>query len=284
MAGFDWYQATIPAPVDDVLEGCLHLGGQVGFRHAKGMHGYATSTVLSDAQGDLGRILHGGSHSRPHVIFTSDAAQAGAELIRARFPEHLVTRVDAREDFGGDGVFDQTLPSLLAAAESHRVRVDTRGDHLLRHEARTVYLGAPSSAVRFRMYDKAAELRAKFAADPVRLAEVPPSLTRLEAQVRPQTALARKAFASIEPMAVMGCSAWLRDIWEQVAGLKLEPVQVGKPWRQADDDRAYAYLLAQYGGLLERLKADLGSWACVGEQLGHDLSERRAVARRGKPG
>lgn len=283
MAAFDWYQATIHAPVDDVLEACLDLGGQVTFQHAKGMQGYGTATLIQGEDGTLGRVMHGGCHHYPHAIFTSDAAQPGAELIRARFPEHVVTRLDAREDFGDPGAFDRMLPSLLEAAKRHRVRVDTRGDHLLRQEARTVYLGAASSAVRLRQYDKAAELRSKFAADPARLATVPDHLTRLEAQVRPQTLLARKAFATIEPLAVMGCSAWLREVWEHIAGLKLEPVQVGKPWRQSDDDRAYAYLLSQYGGLLKRRMADHGSWAALGAQLGHDLAERdQAERKRGR--
>ena len=166
-----------------------------------------------------------------------------------------------------------------------RVNIGSRstrgGDHLLTKQGRTLYLGAPSSACRQRLYDKATELRAKFAADPVRLAQVPPHLTRLEAQVRPQTREARERFATIEPLAVMGSSAWLRYVWHQVAGLELDPVQVGKPWRQADDERSYAYLLAQYGGLLRRIHGDLGSWACVGEQIGHDLAEREAAQRRG---
>ena len=280
MAAFDWYQATIREPADEVLEVCLSLGDRCSLEHTKGRQGYATTTRVLDQDGLVGQVLHGGSHPYPHVIFTSEQAQPGAELIRARFPLHEVTRLDAREDFGDAGAFDRMLPALLSAAERHRVRVDTRGDHLLRKEARTVYLGAPSSAVRLRQYDKAAELRSKFAADPVRLASVPENLTRLEAQVRPQTHEGRKQFATIEPLAVMGSSAWLRDVWQAVAGMDLEPVQVGKPWRQSDDDRAYAYMLAQYGARLARLKDDLGSWSCVGEQIGHDLAERDKAARR----
>lgn len=280
MASFDWYQATVYVPPEDVLEACMGLGECIALEHGKGRQGYATVTRVLDAEGLAAQVLHGGSHPYPHVIFTSERAQPGAELIRARFPVHQVTRLDAREDFGDAGAFDRMLPSLLAPAERHRVRVDTRGDHLLRKEARTVYLGAASSAVRLRMYDKAAELRAKFAADPVRLAAVPENLTRLEAQVRPQTPEGRKAFATIEPLEVMGSSAWLREVWQSVAGIGLEPVQVGKAWRQSDDDRAYSYLMAQYGGLLGRIKADLGSWACVGEQIGHDLAERAKAERK----
>jgi hypothetical protein len=232
----------------------------------------------------VARVFHGGSHQYPHAVVSGEWAQPGAELIRARFPQHLVTRADAREDFAGPDTFDRTQPHLLEVAQAHRVKVDTRGDHLLTKQGRTIYLGSAASAVRLRMYDKAAELRAKFAADPVRLAQVPDHLTRLEAQVRPQTREARSAFASIEPVAVMGCSAWLREVWRRVVGLEVEPVQVGKVWRQADDDRAYAYLLAQYGGLLRRMQADLGSWECVGLQIGSDLAERDKVKRRARAG
>ncbi len=282
MAGFDWYQATVRAPVDDVVEALGDLADSWTLEHSRGMHGYAHSTALVGSDGPLARVWHGGSQEYPHVVLSGEEAQGGAELIRARFPLHSVTRVDVREDFSDAGAFDRILPVMLAAAEAHRLKVDTRGDHLLTKQGRTVYLGASSSAVRERLYDKAAELRAKFAASPEKLAKVPEELVRLEAQVRPQTKESRAAFASIEPLAVMGSSAWLRDVWRGVVGLELTPVQVGKAWRQSDDARAYAYLLAQYGGLLKRLRVELGSWDCLGLQIGHDLAERDAAARKGR--
>jgi len=64
--------------------------------------------------------------------------------------------------------------------------------------------------------------------------------------------------------------------------MELEPVEVRRPWRQADDERAYAYLLSQYGKVLQRMKDDLGSWDCVGLQLGHDLAERQTAEKRAK--
>ena len=279
MAGFDWYQATVPHCTNDVLEALHGLSERVSMEHGKGVQGYAHTSVLSDPDGPVGRVWHGGTHTHPHVVFSGEASQAGAELIRVKFPEHYVTRADAREDFADEGAFDRIAPVLLGAAQAHRVKVDTRGDHLLTMQGRTIYLGAASSACRQRLYDKAAELRAKFAADPIRLAQVPLHLARLEAQVRPQTRAARLQFASIEPMAVMGSSAWLRDVWRGVVGLDLEPVQVGKPWRQSDDERAWAYLLAQYGGILRRVREDLGSWDCVGLQIGSDLAARDKASR-----
>ena len=279
MASFDWYQATVQAGVDDVMEALCGLVERPNFQHAKGAHGYAHSTSVHGADGPVARVWHGGTHEHPHAVITGEHAQAGAECIRAAFPDHFVTRADAREDFGDAGAFDRITPVMLTAAQANRVKVGCAGDWALTMQARTLYLGAPSSACRQRLYDKAAELRAKFAADPVRLAAVPEHLVRLEAQVRPQTRSSRREFATIEPLAVMGSSRWLREVWKGVAGLDLEPVQVGKLWRQSDDDRAYAYMLAQYGGMLSRRMQDHGSWACVGQQIGVDLAERQRAKR-----
>ena len=281
MAAFDWYQATVREDVNTVIEALWGLSERATLEHGRGMHGYGQSSRLEAADGLVAQIWHGGSHAYPHVVLTGEHAQPGAELIRARFPEHTVSRVDAREDFADAGAFDRIQAVLLDTARQHRVKVDTRGDHLLTMEGRTVYLGASSSACRLRLYDKAAELRGKLAANPALLAEVPEHLTRLEAQVRPQTQEAKRDFASIEPMAVMGSSAWLRRVWLHVAGLELEPVQVEKPWRQADDDRAYDYMLAHYGGVIGRRIAEQGA-ACFGLQLQHDLAEREAAKRKAR--
>ena len=53
-------------------------------------------------------------------------------------------------------------------------------------------------------------------------------------------------------------------------------------WRQSDDDRAYSYMLAQYGGMLRRRFEDIGSWDLVGRQIGDDLQARAVADRRAK--
>jgi hypothetical protein len=79
----------------------------------------------------------------------------------------------------------------------------------------------------------------------------------------------------------MGSSRWLREVWKGVSGLDLEPVEVRKGYRQSDDERAYRYLLAQYGSVLSRMQRDLGDWACVGMQIGSDLAESELAKRKG---
>ena len=274
MPAFDWYQGTVRAPLDDVIGACLGLAEGAELKHCKGLQGYGHRTVVQAAGASIGQVWHGGTHVHPHVVFSSDAATAGADMIRAAFPDHLVTRLDVKEDFGEPDAFDRMLPTLLGAAHRHRVGVDTRGDHLLRKEGRTVYLGSKTSAVQCRQYDKAAELRAKFASNPSRLLEVPAHLTRLEVQVRPSTPMARQAFSKIEPIAAIGCSDWTRDIWRDITGMELERVSVTKAWRESDDDRAYSAMLAQYGRMLGRRMLHHGSWSAFGCQLGSDLADR----------
>lgn len=274
MAAFDWYQATVPAPVDDVLAAVLGLSERAVLRHTRGNNGYAHSTVVDGPDGTLGAVWHGGSHERPHVVFTGDQAEEGSQCIRAAFPEHFVRRADPRVDFIDATAYERIQGVMVDVARAYRVKPGTAGDHLVHKEGRTFYLGAPSSAVRQRLYEKTAEQRAKLAADPARLAAVPENWVRLEAQIRPQSKEAALTFAAIDPVAAMGSSRWLRAVWAGVVGTHVEPVQVGKAWRQSDDDRAYSYLLAQYGGLLRRRKEEHGSWAALGAQIGSDLSER----------
>jgi hypothetical protein len=279
MARFDWYQATVPAPVPDVLAALPSLADSPAWeRMRKAPHGYGFGQTLNDSQGPVLRVWWGGSHEHPHVVASGERTPAVADLLRGEWPQHRVSRVDVCEDYSEPGAYDRLQGIALGVAQEHGVTVGTAGDHLLTKQGRTLYLGAPTSHTRLRVYDKAAELRSKFQAQPERLAELPDELARFEVQVRPQHTLAKIAAAQADPVSLMGSSAWMRKLMQLVAGLDLEPFQAGKVWRQSDDDRAYAALLAQYGGVLRRVCADLGSWDCVGRQIGEDL-ERRSHAK-----
>ena len=282
-ARFDWYQATVESEVGPLLRALE--GGFPGARWEgmpKAPQGYAFGHRLSDVDGQVCMVWYGGTHELPHVVSSGETAQPVAEVLRAEYGggRHRVSRADACIDFAEPGADDRLQGIALGVAAEAKVKVSTAGDHLLTKQCRTVYLGAPTSHTRLRIYEKADELRQKYRADPARLASVPAELARLECQVRPQTPMGRVAAAQVDPVVLMGSSRWMRELMRLVAGLDLEPFEAGKPWRQADDDRAYAALLAQYGGLLARIRSDLGSWDMVGRQIGADLAERAAVRAR----
>jgi hypothetical protein len=48
-------------------------------------------------------------------------------------------------------------------------------------------------------------------------------------------------------------------------------------WREADDDRAFHFMIRQYGHMLERMRGDLGDWGCVGLQIGDAISKLRRM-------
>jgi len=187
----------------------------------------------------------------------------------------LVSRIDPCIDYAEPGAYDVLQSIALEVASQHRVKVGTAGDHLLTMRGRTLYLGASSSHVRLRIYDKADELRQKFANMPDVLDTVPDVLTRVEAQVRPKTPAAKAEAAKTSPIELFGSALWLRHFIRRAFDLDIQPFQAGPVWRRSDDDRAYAAMLAQYGNMLLRRLADLGSPECLGLQIVHDLRSRK---------
>lgn len=283
MAGrFDWYQATVEAELKplflDLEQACEGPAAWEPMQRAP--HGYKFGQRLNDGDGQVCMVWWGGVHERPHVVSSGESAQFVAEVLRGHYADsHRVSRADACVDYSEAGAYDRLQGIALGVAEECRVKVGTAGDHLLTKEGRTLYLGAPTSHTRLRLYDKAAELRQKFKGS-MRALDVPAELTRLECQVRPQTPAAKAAAAKVSPVELMGSCAWMRELMRRVSGLELAPFEAGRPWRQSDDDRAYAALLAQYGGLLTRMSVDLGSFDMVGRQIGHDLAEKAARPKR----
>lgn len=284
-ARFDWYQATVKAEVAPLM-GALGEGLAEGAPQWENMprapHGYKFGRRLLDDGGQLGMVWWGGCHEWPHVVASGESAHDLAEFLRGEFGhgQHSVSRADACIDYAEPGAYDRLQGLALEVAADKGIKVGTAGDHLVTLKGRTVYLGAPTSHTRLRIYDKAEELRQQFKCDPVKRAQVPEELARFECQVRPQTPLGKLAASQASPVELMGSSAWMRELMRRVSGLELEPFEAGKPWRQADDDRAYAALLAQYGGLLQRIRVDLGTWDMVGRQIGDDLAVRSKVQAR----
>lgn len=283
MARFDWYQATVRGEVAAVRE-CLlaSFPGSAWERVRTAPNGYRFSENLVASDGKVCSVWWGGVHEFPHVVASGGVTPLVVDVLRSELPDHGCSRLDPCIDYADPGAYDRLQGIALEVAQERRIKVGTAGDHLLTHKGRTLYLGAPSSHTRLRLYDKAQELRDKFRNDPEALLSVPEELARMEVQVRPQTPEAKRRAAHLSPLEVMGSTAWTRELMRVVAGLDLSPFEAGKVWRQSDDDRAYSALLAQYGGLLRRMREDAGSWECVGLQIGSDLVSRDA-ARRGRP-
>lgn len=150
--GWDWSATTHDGRkgvVDDLLGA---LGAEVVLP-GRGLQGWSQSVQGYDADGYLlGSVYFGAARDDVHVLSTSAAADAARQAVvgmdRAR-TARVDTRVDTLLPFDTlAGVCEDAAASY--GSRITRMESSERGQSL----GRTVYLGAPSSAVRVRVYEK----------------------------------------------------------------------------------------------------------------------------------
>lgn len=235
----------------------------------RGIHGYAVTHNLATSAGDsIARVLAGGSHADPHVIASGVRTPEVVDAIRGHWPEHhAVSRVDVAEDFRDPGAWSRLCMVALDVAEDHRLRHSTAGDWLGSNAGeygRTLYLGAPTSAMRHRVYEKGRQMAGEYEALGL---PVEPDWSRSESQLRVPRHLRERA-ASMSPLEVATSTKWSTDLWGRIQGAGLERYELPSAYRGADEARRLHYLVRQYGPTLERLAERLGGdWARVGEYL-----------------
>lgn len=273
---FDWYQATIPEnPVVlvETLKATLAPDGDI--IEGRGRHNYHQSFRVRDARGErVAEVLAGGPNGHPNATASGAATDGFVRLVRDAWPDHRVTRFDAAEDFCAVGAFDAVEEVCRQVARELRVkgRAIVPDDP---SEGRTYYLGAVSSDVRVRLYDKTAESRRALPEE--RRGEIPDNWARLEAQIRPRKEW--KAYAAkVTPEEAWGFAGWTAELAARAFALQVQRITM-QAGRETDHERAYRFMLLQYGGVLRQMFADLGSWDCVGLTIGEDLkriSKRRS--------
>jgi hypothetical protein len=271
---FDWYAATVPGvPPMEVLEAVRRgLNGSV--TEGRRRLGYAQSFRIEDRRGDLLAEVLAGSVGRndlaPHAVATGEKAQEFSRVLREAFPEHRVSRFDAAEDFDEPGAFAGLTNVMGEIALANRVKGlwITPDDP---EDGATYYLGGKSSAVTCRAYQKGLQVRKSL--HPALRPQVSADWARLEVQVRPPKQMGKALAASLTPEQAWGFAAWSQALVLAAINLEIPRVE-GLGWQpQSDDDRAMDWLCRQYGPLLGRVFNDLGSWECVGLQIGDRLAE-----------
>lgn len=273
---FDWYQPTIsenPIVLVETLKASLAADGEI--IEGRGRQNYRQSFRILDARGErVAEVLAGGSNGDPNVTASGIVTPRFVEVVREFWPEHRVTRFDAAEDMAQEGALD-TLEAVcrgLAKDLGIRGRAVVPDDPL---EGRTYYLGAPSSDTRVRLYDKTAETRGKL--PPERHDEVPDHWARLEVQVRPRKEWKRYA-AQATPEQAWGFAGWTHELAKRALSLQIQRITM-QAGRETDDERAFRFMVMQYGPLLQRMLRDLGSWDCVGLTIGEAIKKHQEQRR-----
>jgi hypothetical protein len=271
---FDWYQPTIPERPMVIVEELLARlapGGEVV--EGRGRHNYHQAfEILNRDRDRVAVVLCGGPNGDPNVTASGAACDEFVPVVRELWPAHRVTRADVAEDFAAKGVYEGLEASCRAVAGEAGVkgRAIVPDDPA---DGRTYYMGAPTSDVRVRLYDKTAESRRHLPEK--RHAEVPDHWARLEVQVRLRKDW-KSAAAFMEPDGFWGFARWTSQLAAMALKRDVERLKMN-PARETDYDRAYRALLEQYARTFARLLQDHGSPAAVGAQIYDDL---RAMGRR----
>lgn len=263
-AGFDWMAATIEDYPGVIVDALMVLPGAHDLKRGRGMNNYRErATVLTDDGEVLATVLHGGLNGAPHAYASGDAAGPFTEVLRHTWADrHRVTRLDTAQDVSAD------FPTVYASLQSFARQKGLKGESRIPDDpidGATYYVGAVSSPIRFRCYEKGKQL-AKLAGtvDGFDLDAV-----RFELQVRPVRE-GKLTATQLTADQVWGVTPWARQIAQQ--HLAANPDRVVMQRRLPTNyERTHRAMLDQYGPHLREMLARHATWCGVGEQLGLDL-------------
>lgn len=290
---FDWYQTTIETDPQHAIQTIAKLGHRLEpadnlarrYRYLQGFQ------VIHDHKGVVATCFAGGNGGKPHAFASSEATDDFVQLVREQWPDrHLVTRMDAAEDFNDRTAFDRLRKEALKVAKSHRLAFPAIVDELNAKAGRTQYIGSPSSDYRGRLYEKGLEQLAKhrewFAKhypqfDPMQAESLttptgepirPEDWIRIEVQCRPDGEQARRAAAAATPEQAWGFTSWSHDLAKVALNLDLERIYI-RQRKVSKDDESLRWMCQQYGAMLQRFAQDLGDWKAVGLQIRDTINE-----------
>lgn len=267
---FDWYQASVPEVHPEVLMETLSKSDFYGdWEQAKAGKGYDSGAHFIVGGEVVYRMSFGGQNEEhgPNIIGSGGAAPKLAQVLREHFPRHRVSRVDSCEDYHHPDVYDYLRKRALRIAREQKVQVREIVKPLQESDdGRTLYLGSQTSIVSMRLYEKGKQLG------------VGEDWVRAELQVRPQKEM-KDIAAHLSPVELWACAKWSHAVAQMMGHEKLQRVDV-QMYQPSDHERAYRFMLKQYGKILKAMKATHGSWETVGAQIGHDLEHLDDQAKK----
>lgn len=258
---WDWYSATVPEPPEAVL-GALVAGQDLAeVVESRGLHSYARGAEVRRGERVLARAFWGGVNGEDSTHVQGSGAEAAwlVGLVRSQWPEHSVSRADVCEDWSHEKAWRWVSKITLRVAREWGVKTSTVGDWIEARDGRTLYLGAPTSQLRARVYEKGLQLG------------LDPHWVRFELQVRPSGA-GKRCVSFAQPDQLIESSPWTRDVARGLGMPQLQAVRIRDPWVPSDDDSAMSWCIQQYGRLFERRAALLGGWDRLGEYIGASVA------------
>lgn len=262
---FDWYQASVPDVNPNLIMQAVSESDYYGqWVESKCLKGYDTGAQFVVGDQVKFRINYGG-HNAEHganIAGTGQNAPLLASILRREFAKHRVSRADVAEDFHHPDAYNYLRKQALKIAALHKVKVrEITKPIAASDDGCTLYAGAPTSSISTRLYEKGKQLGLN--ADWV----------RNECQVRPQKA-GKDIAALLEPEQFWALSPWTLAIAHGMGKSDLARVNA-TIYDQADEDKAYAFCIKQYGRILSNRAKIHGSWETLGAQMGYDIEHAK---------
>lgn len=172
----DWFEATLETDILSVLALMAVLGQgtdgkEADLKQHKGKHGYRRGHTMKSEHFEI-TVLDLGSDGWPHIIGSGQSADIARRIAKALNCKGRTSRIDIACDS-----LEGWLPAegrALAWADAHpKTAIIHMGDIYRQERGRTIYIGAPSSERRIRIYEKGIQLGQD------------PSWVRVELQYRP---------------------------------------------------------------------------------------------------
>lgn len=257
---FDWYESTHDGLDEGLVASQLAAGLGARVVQGKGRNGYAISYAIVRGDDELARVYGRSARAgEVHMVTSSESCDEVVPLIRTLWPAHRVSRADVSVDFAAD--FEQLDVQAVQLARSRgisfRLVTDSAG-------GATRYLGAPSSEARVRVYRKTEQLRALH---PERASSIPDGIVRVEGQFRPGKRDVKERASTMQPDEFWGFGQWTLLLASELLGVDVErvPTHFRRP---SDWARALHFLGQQYGPLMQRRAADVGTEQAIAELVG----------------
>ncbi|MGZ0214357.1 MAG: hypothetical protein ACKVI4_17895, partial [Actinomycetales bacterium] len=216
----------------------------------KARNGYAQCEVIERDGAVLAQVYGRSARSgEVHITVTSDACDEVVPILRAKYPEHRVSRADVAVDFATDfaALDDSALSFATQRNLSHRLFTSSDG-------GATRYIGSPRSEAQLRVYKKSEQLRSLH---PESAHTVPDGIVRCELVIKPGKRELKTRVASMSADEVWGLSRWSSEFAGMVLGFT--PERVPTHFRRPTDwARALHFLSTQYSPSVAKRVADVG--------------------------
>jgi len=250
----DWYEATIECDTVGLLALIMIAGSQSDgeaprIKIGRGKYGYKRSHQIESAYFEL-TIFDLGTDGWPNIIGTGQNADVARRFAKAMQCEGRVSRIDVACD-STEGWWP-AYARFAEYAETHpKTLVTHYGDFYRNERGRTLYVGAPSSEKRVRIYEKGIQT------------EQDSNWIRVELQYRPKDRAA-KAWA------FKASTSEIADSSQSFIALRATEGFYSPPAYQRPGRETLLALARQYGNVLREELPD--AWRIIVDHLKYEWS------------